>query len=256
MAEILNVRNVSKSFGGLKAIRDLSFGTRKGNITAIIGPNGAGKTTLFNLISGLYRVDSGSILFKETRVDTLRPYLIPFLGISRTFQKLSVFQNMNVLENVMMGRYILSSSGFFTCAMNLRRYRGEEREIREKALFWLRFMNLDGIWSKKIQELPFEKQRLVEITRAVAGEPELILLDEPAAGLNITETKNLIDSIYKIRELGKTVLIVEHDMDLVMEISDTIIVLNFGEKIAEGPPREIQGDERVISVYLGKEALK
>jgi branched-chain amino acid transport system ATP-binding protein len=256
MAEILTVQQISKSFGGLKAITDLSFAVREGSITAIIGPNGAGKTTLFNLISGLYRLDMGSILFKGKRIELLRPFLIPFQGIARTFQKLSVFTNMNVLENVMLGRYTLSSSGFFTCALNLRKYREEEKDIREKALFWLKFMNLEQIWNKRIREIPFEKQRLVEITRAITAEPELILLDEPAAGLNITETRNLINSIYKIRELGKTVLIVEHDMDLVMEISEKIVVLNFGQKIAEGPPREIQGDQRVISVYLGRESPK
>lgn len=251
MKNILKVENLSKSFGGLKAIRDLTTEAREGSITAIIGPNGAGKTTLFNLISALLKPDFGKIIFKDRRIDTLKPHEIPYLGIARTFQNLRVFPNMNVLENIMMGRYILSSSGFLSCALYRRRYRREDREIEEKANFWLQYMNIENLGAKRIQELPFEKQRIVEITRAVSTEPDLILLDEPAAGLNMSETKNLIDTIYKIKELGVTILIVEHDIDLVMEISDKIIVLNFGEKIKEGSPGDVQTDERVISVYLG-----
>jgi branched-chain amino acid transport system ATP-binding protein len=251
-SEILKAVEISKSFGGLKAVSSLSFDVKSGSITAIIGPNGAGKTTVFNLISGLERLDSGMISFRNKRIDTLRPFNISYMGIARTFQNLRLFPNMNVLENVMMGRYTLSESGIFTCAFYNKKYREEERLIREKASWWLEFMNIYDLKDKKIQEIPFEKQRMVEITRAVASEPELMLLDEPAAGLNITETRNLSEIIYKIRELGITILIVEHDMDLVMEISDWIVVLNFGQKIAEGIPREIQRDERVIAVYLGK----
>jgi len=255
MDNILSVEKAEKSFGGLKAISSLSFDVKEGSITAVIGPNGAGKTTMFNLISRLERLDSGAILFKQKRIDLLKPYMVPSLGIARTFQNLRLFSNMNVLENVMMGRYILSSSGFLSCALYTRSYKKEEKATKEKAQYWMTFMNIDDLQDKKIHEIPFEKQRLVEITRAVANEPSFLLLDEPAAGLNITETKMLIDSIYKIRELGITILIVEHDMDLIMEISDRIIVLNFGEKIAEGTSHEVQKNKNVIAVYLGKEFL-
>lgn len=252
MREILRVQNLNKSFGGLKAIDSLSFEVRAGSITSVIGPNGAGKTTLFNIISSLIPPDSGEIYLKDYRLDSLKAHQIPYLGISRTFQNLSVFNNMTVIENIMVGQHSKSNSGFLSSCLNTGKKRKEEKQLRERAMYWLRFMNIDNICDKPINTISFEKQRLVEVTRALASEPEIMLLDEPAAGLNITETKNLIDNLYKIRELGITILLVEHDMDMVMEVSDKVTVLNFGRKIAEGTPEEVSNNPEVIAVYLGE----
>jgi len=251
MNSVLTVAAVSKYFGGLQAISNLSFYIEENSITAIIGPNGAGKTTLFNLINGLLKLDSGTIHFANTRIDTCKSYQITYLGISRTFQNLGTFTNMSVLDNIKIGQYVNGRSGFFSSALNLKKCRREESEIQDNAFTWLEFMGVEQFWDRQLTEIPFEKQRLVEIARALSSNPRMLLLDEPAAGLNITETRNLITNINRIRKLGITILIVEHDMDLVMDISDKIIVLNFGEKIAEGTPKEIQKNEKVIAVYLG-----
>ncbi len=251
MNSILTVKKITKSFGGIEAIKNLSFEIEKNSITAIIGPNGAGKTTLFNLISGLVKSDTGKILLNNKDITDLESYDIPKLGIARTFQNLGIFSNMNVLENVMTGQHIHFKSGLFHHAFNTKRYKIEEEIFMKKAIHWLEFMGINELRDKKLTEIPFEKQRLVEIARALASEPELLLLDEPAAGLNITETQSLIKIIRKIKELGITILIVEHDMDMVMDVSDWIIVLNFGEKIAEGTPQDIQNNDKVIKVYLG-----
>ncbi|RKX96429.1 MAG: hypothetical protein DRP84_00960 [Spirochaetes bacterium] len=251
MTSILTINDVSKRFGGLKALTNLSFEVYENQVTAVIGPNGAGKTTLFNLISGLIPIDSGKIIFNRRRIDHLKSYERTKLGIARTFQTLGVFSNMTVIENVMLGEDIHAETGIISTIFNTKKHRKEEKYIREKAVYWLNRMGIEDVKDKNISEIAFEKQRLVEITRAIVSNPKLLLLDEPAAGLNITETRSLISKIKDINDSGITILIVEHDMDMIMEISDRIVVLNFGEKIAEGKPEEIQKNDKVISIYLG-----
>ena len=251
MKSLLNIDRVSKKFGGLKALINLNFDVYENQVTAIIGPNGAGKTTLFNLISGLIPIDNGKIIYNGKRIEHLKSYERSKLGIARTFQTLGVFSNMTVIENVMLGEDIHSNSNVINTIFNTSSHKKEEKSFKEKAILWLSKMGIDDIKNKNLSEVPFEKQRLIEITRAIASNPKLLLLDEPAAGLNITETRSLINKIKEINESGITILIVEHDMDMIMEISDRIIVLNFGEKIAEGKPEEIQKNDKVISIYLG-----
>jgi len=253
--EILIVENLQKSFGGIRAIDALSFGISRGQVKSIIGPNGAGKTTLFNLITGIYLPSDGFLRFNGQVLNGLKPYRIAALGISRTFQNLQLFGNMTVLENVMVGRHSLTSAGLLSTGLRLSRMRREEKEIREKALEELSFMDLETKAELEAVSLPLGEQKLLEIARALATSPRLLLLDEPAAGLNIRETEKLSQTILKIRDRGITIILVEHDMSLVMEISDEILVLNYGSKIAEGPPREIQQNREVIAAYLGEEAV-
>lgn len=251
---ILEVTNLIKKFGGVTAVSDVSFNVMEGQIKAIIGPNGAGKTTLFNLITGVDLPDAGEIRFKETKINGLRPHEIAFKGISRSFQNVQLFDNMSVLENVMIGRHLRSSSGLLSTAFRLPFVKREEKVIAEDAMKWLNFVGLKENAQESASNLAFGRQRLLEFARALATEPELLLLDEPAAGLNINETEEISELIQRIRDIGITVLLVEHDMSLVMNISDKVIVLNYGEAIAEGVPREIQNNPEVIAAYLGEEA--
>ena len=252
--EILSVKNLQKSFGGIQAIDSLDFSISQGQVKSVIGPNGAGKTTLFNLITGIYRPSDGILRFNGKILNGLKPYRIARLGISRTFQNLQLFANMTVLENVMVGRHSLTSAGLLSTGLRLSRMRREEKNIRKKALEELSFMGLETKPELEAVSLPLGEQKLLEIARALATSPRLLLLDEPAAGLNIRETEKLSQTILKIRDRGITIILVEHDMSLVMEISDEILVLNYGSKIAEGPPREIQRNREVIAAYLGEEA--
>jgi branched-chain amino acid transport system ATP-binding protein len=251
--DILDVKNLSRSFGGLRAVDEVSFTVRKNAIKAVIGPNGAGKTTLFNLISGSLAPDAGEVFVEGSAIHNLPPYRIARRGISRTFQNIKLFSNMTVLENVMIGRHIRSRTGFIPAMLHLPRTRREEREIRARSLEILGLLGIGDQAELDAASLPFGKQRIVEIARALATEPSLLLLDEPAAGLNMHETDLISGMIGKIRDMGITVLVIEHDMSLVMNISDEIVVLSSGKKIAEGAPAEIQRNEEVIRVYLGEE---
>jgi len=249
----LTIQGLSRSFGGLRAVDDVSFSVERNMIKAVIGPNGAGKTTLFNLISGALAPDSGEVAVDGSPIQGRPPYRIARQGISRTFQNIKLFTHMSVLENVMIGRHIRTRAGFVQAMLRLPGARREEREIREKSMDILKLLGIDDLAGQEASSLPFGKQRIVEFARALATEPVLLLLDEPAAGLNIYETAHISDMITTIRERGVTVLVIEHDMSLVMNISDEITVLSSGKKIAEGVPSEIQRNPEVIRVYLGEE---
>jgi branched-chain amino acid transport system ATP-binding protein len=250
---LLNVINVSHSFGGLMAIQNLSFNVRAGQIKAVIGPNGAGKTTLFNLITGVIPVTYGSIKFKGRDITALKSYEIARLGVSRTFQNVRLFARMTVLENVMIGRHCRTGSSIFSAGLRLSSMKHEEKEILSDSLKILRFVGLYEKAQLIGSELPIGDQKVLEIARALATEPSLLLVDEPVAGLNDVESASVAGLIEKIRASGTTILLVEHDMKVVMGISDEILVLNYGEKIAEGLSDEVKHDERVISAYLGEE---
>ena len=248
---LLSVREVSKRFGGLQAVGGVSFDVARGSIKALIGPNGAGKPTLFNLISGFLPPDSGGIVFEGTPVQGMPPFEIAALGMSRTFQHIRLFPKMTVLENVMVGRHLHGRAGFIAGMLNLPFTWSEERRIREKSLEILELLGIADSARVEATSLAYGQQRVVELGRALACEPKLLLRDEPAAGLNMRETLEMGKLIAKVRNMGITVLLVEHDMSLVMTVSDEVVVLCYGEKIAEDRPLAIQKNREVIRVYLG-----
>ena len=248
---MLKVSGITQIFGGVTALEDVSFAIHKGEITGVIGPNGAGKTTLFNIITGIYTQTAGRVTLNNSDVSGCAPEKLARLGMVRTFQNIELFGGMTVMENVLVGLHTRSSSGLVACSLRMPWSRVEEARIRTEAQKWLDFTGISDLADVTAGNLSFGKGRMLEIARALAVEPSIILMDEPAAGLNSQETAGLAVLIQRIRDLGITVVLVEHDMELVMDICDRIVVLNLGKKLAEGTPKEIQENHEVIAAYLG-----
>lgn len=251
---LLDVQNVTLSFGGLVAVSDASFNVKENEIVSIIGPNGAGKTTIFNILTALYKVDAGKAFFAGVNIlDNKTPQDIARLGISRTFQNIRLFQSMRVIENVITGTHINCRYGFWDAIFRTKKYREEERSHAQKAVEILDSIGLGDRIHILAKNLPYGEQRKLEIARGMAASPDLLLLDEPAAGMNPQESQELMAFIRYLRDIGYTILLIEHDMKVVMNISDRIYVFDHGRKVAEGVPKEIANNPEVIQAYLGEE---
>ena len=248
----LEVKNISLSFGGVKAITDISFNVLEHEIRALIGPNGAGKSSLLNCINGIYKPQEGQILFKGEVLDKITPNIIAQKGISRTFQNLALFKRMSVLDNILVGRKLHSKANFFEVALQLPRATREERQNREKCEEIIKFLEIENIKNTPVGKLPYGLQKKVELGRALATEANVLLLDEPMAGMNVEEKRDMCRFILKVNdELGTTIVLIEHDMGVVMDISDRVVVLDYGKIIGDDVPDKVRSDKKVIDAYLG-----